>query len=145
MPHLTHPPPPHISQFSLFSIWPVTLILVLLFFFIFTQHNTTHIHTLLSLTLPLVYSSSPPLFFRQDHRKTLKNITHSHKLFEVKVLINLCGYYVFVWGYFYPSFNNDVLEIYELLGWYSCNFVYGFLIWWTNLMSGFIVLLVVAN
>ena len=44
LPHLTHPPPPHISQFPLFSLWPVTLILVPLLFLFFNQHNT-HTHT----------------------------------------------------------------------------------------------------
>ena len=145
MPHLTHPPPPHISQFSLFSIWPVTLVLVLPFFFIFTQHNTHARTPFPHSPTSILLITSTIFFFWQDHWKTLKNITPSHKLFEVKFLISFYGNYVLVWGYFYPNFNNDVFEIYELLGWYACNFVYGFLIRWTNLMSGFMVLLVVAN
>ena len=88
LPHLTHPPPPHISQFPLFSLWPVTLILAPLLFFFFNQHNT-HTHTPLPHPPP-VHSLSPPLpFFWQNHWKILKNITPSHKLFEVKVLISL--------------------------------------------------------
>ena len=88
LPHLTHPPPPHISQF-LFSLFGPSLSFLFPFYFSFSI-NTTHIHTLLSLTLPPVHSLSSPLpFFWQNHWKILKKITPSHKLFEVKVLISL--------------------------------------------------------
>ena len=65
--------------------------------FLFLFQSTQHIHTLLSLTLPPVHSSLSPLpFFRQNHQKILKNITPSHKLFEVKVLISFDEYYVLI-------------------------------------------------
>ena len=63
-----------------------------LFHFHSRQHTYTH-----SPTGTLLITSTVFFFFPwQDHRKTLKNITPSHKLFEVKFLISFYGYYVLV-------------------------------------------------
>ena len=84
-----NPSSPTTSHNSLFSLFGLSLSFLFPFSFSFSI-NTTHIHTLLSLTLPPVHSLSSPLpFFWQNHWKILKNITPSHKLFEVKVLISL--------------------------------------------------------
>ena len=55
----TYPYYPSHNPLPLFSLWPVTLTLLLLSFSF--AINTTHIHTLLSLTLLPVHSSSSPL------------------------------------------------------------------------------------
>ena len=113
------------------------IVRVIIFFFFF--------QTLLSLphTLPLVHSAppSPPSFFQQDHRKILKNFyAPSHLLFKVKVS-NLFNWilYAFAWGYFDLIFDNDIHVIYEFWKWYSCVYIYLWVLyWWNYLMSGFI-------
>ena len=141
-------PPPnpttHHTIHSLFYLFGRSLSFLFSFSFSFLV-NITHRHTLLSLTLPPVHSSSSPLpFFRQITGKSSRT-SHLHISYWGKSSNLFWWVLCSCLRLFYPSFNNDVLEIYELLGWYPCNFVYGFLIWWTNLMSGFMVLLVVAN
>ena len=38
------------------------------------------------------------------------------------------GFYAFVCGYFYLSFENETHVIYELWKWYLCVYVYGFVL-----------------
>ena len=128
---LFSPPHKYHSYISLFGR-STKVLYSFLFHFLSTQHkNFSH-----PLSLVLILHHLHHLSLARSPESSIGNgKAHSPLVFEVKFLISFDGYYVLIWGYFYPSFNNDVHEIYELLGWYSCNYVYGFLIWWTNLMS----------
>ena len=92
--HLSHHSPPLISIYLTLSCTAISLICF--FFFSF------HLNTLLSITLILSTGTSiphppfPPSFFRQDHRKILKNLeTPSHPFFKVKISNLLGGFYTF--------------------------------------------------
>ena len=136
MSHLPHHSPPLISIYLTLSCTAISLICF--FFFSF------HLNTLLSITLILSTGTSiphppfPPSFFRQDHRKILKNLeTPSHPFFKVKISNLFGGFYTFAWGYFYLSFNNNTHVIYEHWKWYLCVYMYEFciggIIWWVGL------------
>ena len=136
MSHLPHHSPPLISIYLTLSCTAISLICF--FFFSF------HLNTLLSITLILSTGTSiphppfPPSFFRQDHRKILKNLEIlSHPFLKVKISNLFGGFYTFAWGYFYLSFNNNTHVIYEYWKWYLCVYMYEFciggVIWWVGL------------
>ena len=66
------------------------------FLFLFQSTQHTYTHSSPSQSHRYIPHHHIYHFFRQNHQKILKNITPSHKLFEVKVLISFDEYYVLV-------------------------------------------------
>ena len=103
------PPNPttHHTLHSLFSLFGRSLPLLFSFSFSFSV-NTTHIHTLLSLTLPPVHSSSSPLPFFPA--KSLENPQEHHTFTQVNWGKSFNLFWWVLCSYlrlFYPSFNDD--------------------------------------
>ena len=107
---LPRAPPPnpttHHTIHSLFSLFGRSLSFLFSFSFSFLV-NTTHRHTLLSLTLPPVHSSSSPLpFFRQITGKSSRT-SHLHISYWGKSSNLFWWVLCSCLRLFYPSFNND--------------------------------------
>ena len=132
VPHLPHSLPRHIAL-PYFPLWPVKVSVPLHFFFFFSQtHNP--------LSLVLISQPPPPFlpakFTGKLHRRNEGSLISIIWGKTPNLLVDL---YAFARHSLHLSFENDTHVIYELLGWYFCDYVCGILIWWTYLMSEFMV------
>ena len=135
-PHLPHLIPHHSFSLSPFS-WQAHSLLSFPFFFFFLS-NTTHTplpHSPTSTLLTTIPTIIFPTRLPENSLGTSK--APSSLLILIKTRNLLVGLYVFAWGYFNLSFDNDIHVIYELWKWYSWFYMYGYclggFIWWVGL------------